>query len=129
MPDVRDWSPGSFQADHGDLNSHVNLNRTVVGHAYRGTFGAGSWGTTVASPLARQERLHVLSATAELAREISNATPTSGAYLPGFAAPVQPEGPPRTWRRRCTTSTFSWSGVPTHGFPGHPDRRPPVLRP
>jgi glycerol-3-phosphate dehydrogenase (NAD(P)+) len=76
--------------------------------------GAGSWGTTVATIVAKRNDTMLWARNAEVAEEVSKAH-TNSAYLEGFTLPERLQGT-ADLEEAATHADVLIVGVPTHGF-------------
>jgi glycerol-3-phosphate dehydrogenase (NAD(P)+) len=89
--------------------------------------GAGSWGTTVASLLARRHEVTVWARDPELASQIDSSH-VNERYLPGAALPESLRATPDLTHAAGSCDLLV-VGVPTHGFREAVRQVRPVLRP
>src|SRR5438067_7068084 len=78
--------------------------------------GAGSWGTTVATIVAKRNDTMLWARNAEVAEEI-NKDHTNGSYLAGFTLPDRLQGT-SDLEEAAAHADVLIVGVPTHGFRG-----------
>jgi len=89
--------------------------------------GAGSWGTTVATIVAKRNDTMLWARNAEVAEEI-NKDHTNGSYLAGFTLPDRLQGT-SDLEEAAAHADVLIVGVPTHGFRGVLEEVAKHLRP